>query len=491
MNRIPTPQVATEALSDRERSVAERFAAGLTYREIGEALFIAPSTVRTHLATIYGKLGVRNKIELAASVAQMVAGRTATEAVAPLRDAEPTSPTLAVFPIESLNPEERWHRFADGLSSDICVDLARFADLPVIAFHTMKLLGNRPESFEDHVQAVGATYAITGQLRADDRRVRLTIQLSDTRTGMTLWSERYERTMEDVLTLQDSLTESVINVLAGCFGTLAAIGRKASRQKPPGSLQAYDYFLLGVEQHNRFSPDGNAAAMQLLTRSIELDPGRARAWTELAYAHSIQAANGFGDDLESARKNWRSAAEEALRLDPTDPAGHTCIGDFKACIGDLSGAAEAHARALEYGRNNADTLALLAGAKALIVGDPADGIPFIERALSLNPLGPPWYHGMFARVLFVVGRYRECLAALEKSSQESPNTLMFQAMAHAYLGEMDEAAEVVSRLRTQFPSFTVEGFIAGYPISNPPALSAVREGARLARLGLPDPASTA
>lgn len=59
---------------------------------------------------------------------------------------------------------------------------------------------------------------------------------------------------------------------------------------------------------------------------------------------------------------------------------------------------------------------------------------------------------------------------------------MFQAMAHAYLGEMEEAAEVVSRLQAQFPSFTVEGFIAGYPISNPPALSAVREGARLARL---------
>ncbi|OCP02553.1 MULTISPECIES: LuxR C-terminal-related transcriptional regulator [unclassified Ensifer] len=481
MNRIQTPPL-TEALSDRERAVAERFAAGLTYREIGEALFIAPSTVRTHLATIYGKLGVRNKIELASWVAQTAAGRIAPETAAPSRVNEPASPALAVFPIECLNPEERWHRFADGLSSDICVDLARFADLPVIAFHTMKLLGNRPESFSDHVQAVGATYAVTGQLRADDRRVRLTIQLSDTRTGMTLWSERYEREMEDVLTLQDSLTESVINVLAGCFGTLAAIGRKASRLKPPGSLQAYDCFLLGVEQHNRFSPDGNAAAKQLLTRSLELDPGRARAWTELAYVYSIQAANGFGDDLNEAFRNWRRAVDEALRLDPTDPAGQTCLGDLRACLGDLAGAAEAHARAFEFGKNNADTLALLAGAKALIVGDPADGIPLIERALSLNPLGPPWYYGMLARVLFVVGRYRECLSALERSSQESPNTLMFQAMAHACLGETKEAAEVASRLKTEFPSFTVEGFIAGYPISNPSALEVVRQGARLAML---------
>ncbi|OCP17521.1 MULTISPECIES: LuxR C-terminal-related transcriptional regulator [unclassified Ensifer] len=482
MNHIQTSQAATEALSDRERSVAEHFAAGLTYRQIGEALFIAPSTVRTHLATIYGKLGVRNKIELASCVAQMVAGRTTTEAVAPVRLVEPAWPVLALFPIESLNPEERWHRFADGLSSDICVDLARFADIPVIAFHTMKLLGNRPEAFEDHVQAVGAAYAITGQLRADDRRVRLTIQLSDTRTGMMLWSERYERTMEDVLTLQDSLCESVINVLAGCFGTLAALGRKASRRKPPGSLQSYDYYLLGVEQHNRFNREGNAAAIQLLSRSLELDPGRARAWTELAYAYSVQACNGYAKDLDAALQDWRRAVDEALRLDPTDPAGYTCLGDLRACLGDLTGAAEAHARAFEFGKNHADTLAVLAGGKALVVGDPFEAIPLIERALALNPLGPPWYYGMLGRVLFVTGRYRECLPAFEKSSQESPSTLMFQAMAHACLGEAQKAADAALRLRSEIPSFTVERFIAGYPVTNPPAQRALREGARLAML---------
>lgn len=69
MARILTPRFVPAALSDRERAVAERFAAGLTYRQIGEALCIAPSTVRSHLATIYGKLGVRNKIELASEIA--------------------------------------------------------------------------------------------------------------------------------------------------------------------------------------------------------------------------------------------------------------------------------------------------------------------------------------------------------------------------------------------------------------------------------------
>ncbi|TIN07754.1 MAG: adenylate cyclase, partial [Mesorhizobium sp.] len=120
-----------DALSGRERAVAEKFATGMTYREIGNALFIAPTTVRTHLAAIYEKLGVRTKIGLAAYFAGASGARPGGQS--PPSDAPPV---LAIFPIECLNSDERWRRFADGLSSDITINLARYAGLPVIAFHT-------------------------------------------------------------------------------------------------------------------------------------------------------------------------------------------------------------------------------------------------------------------------------------------------------------------------------------------------------------------
>ena len=248
MNRIATSSPA-DVLSDRERAVAEKFASGLTYREIGEALFIAPSTVRTHLAAIYDKLGVRNKIALALHFN----GPAAAQPGAPssLQDA---SPVLAVFPIESLNSEERWRRFADGLSSDIAIDLARYADLPVIAFHTMKALGSKPADFAADGKALGAAYIVSGQLRADDRRIRLTVELADAFSGVSLWSERFDRPVEDVFNLQDNLTESVINVLAGCGGAIATVGRNAIRRKPPASLRAYDLYLLGRRTAQHLQP---------------------------------------------------------------------------------------------------------------------------------------------------------------------------------------------------------------------------------------------
>jgi TolB-like protein len=467
-----------DALSDRERVVAEKFAAGLTYREIGEALFIAPSTVRTHLASIYDKLGVRSKVALASHFNG--ANAVQPDGLSPLPGA---SPVLAIFPIECLNSEERWRRFADGLSSDITIDLARYADLPVIAFHTMKSLGSKPADFVADGKALGATYIVSGQLRADDQRVRLTIELADARNGVSLWSERYDRPVEDIFTLQDSLTESVINVLAGSYGALATVGRNAVRRKPPASLRAYDCYLLGVEQHNTFSRAGNAEAIRLFSRALELDPTLVRAWTELAYAYSIEACNGFGGDVPGSIEKWRTAVEKALRLDPTDSFAYTCLGDLRGCLGDLEGAARAHQRAFEYGYNHADTLALLAGSKALVVGDPSEAIPLIERAMRLNPQAPPWYFGMQGRILFVAGRHRPAIAAFRRGSPDSPNTLMFLALAHAAVGESGEAARIAARLKTEFPDFSVERFITAYPVTNPDAVLAIRAAAELAKLG--------
>jgi hypothetical protein len=91
----------------------------------------------------------------------------------------------------------------------------------------------------------------------------LTIELADAGNGVSLWSERYDRPAEDIFALQDSLTENVINVLAGSFGTLATVGRNAARRKPPASLRAYDFYLLAVEQHTTFSRAGNAEAIRL------------------------------------------------------------------------------------------------------------------------------------------------------------------------------------------------------------------------------------
>ncbi|TGS55523.1 adenylate cyclase, partial [Mesorhizobium sp. M1D.F.Ca.ET.183.01.1.1] len=115
-------------------------------------------------------------------------------------------------------------------------------------------------------------------------------------------------------------------------------------------------YLLGVEQHNTFSRDGNAEAIRLFSRALELDPTLAKAWIELGYAYSIRSCNGFGDDPKAAAAKWRWAVENALQLDPLDSTVHVCLGDALGCLGDLEAAERCYRRAFEYGSNQADTL---------------------------------------------------------------------------------------------------------------------------------------
>jgi TolB-like protein len=471
LERPATPQPST-ALSERERAVAENYAAGLTYRKIGEALFIAPSTVRTHLSTIYRKLGVTSKVGLI---------RRLSESNVPYAGATGCC-VLAVLPFESYNDEPRWTRFADGVSADVIIDLARFADLSVISLHTAKAYRGRAEDVVVTAREIAADFVLAGQLRVEGERIRLTVQLSDARSGVSPWSERYDRLVDDFLKLQDTLAESILNALAGCDGKLARLGCKASRRKAPANYSAYDCYLLGMEQLCSLGRESNAAAIRLFRRAVELDPGLARAWMKLGDAYAVQANSGYGDNVDKSVRDWEAAVACALLLDPGDSFAHWCIGDAKAALGDMASAAEAYDRALQLGPNFADTLALLGGSRALVLGDPAEGDRLIQRALKLNPLAPPWYFGMSGRVHFVTGRCAESIAALRRGPPDAPSTLLFLAMAYAEYGSPGQSTAAAARLRTEFPDFSVDGFIAGYPVTNPPALAAIRGAA--ARAGL-------
>jgi adenylate cyclase len=195
---------------------------------------------------------------------------------------------------------------------------------------------------------------------------------------------------------------------------------------------------------------------------------------------------GFTDDPPAADRKWRECTEQALALDPFDPKAHISMGDIRGRAGDLIGAADEYQRALAAAPNDADTLALLSGSFALVIGDPEKAAYFGQRAIFLNPAAPGWYYLMLGRAEYVRGGYRECIAALGQAPRNAPATLMLLAMSHAQLGEVDRAGKLVTQLSTLDPGFTVAEFIRNYPVTNPPAVAAIHAGAAKAGLLLRD-----
>lgn len=247
-------------------------------------------------------------------------------------------------------------------------------------------------------------------------------------------------------------------------------------------MSAYECHLLGVEQLNIYSQSANENAIRLLSRAVELDPSFSQGWDELGFAYAVQGANGYGGNAATSLERFKYCATKALELDPGNSPARQCVGDFLALSGDFEGAIAENTRALRNSPNDSGVLALVAGSRALAAGDPAEGRCLIERALQINALPPVWYFSMLGRVTFVIGSHREAIAAFRRAPQDMPSTHMFLAMAPALLGEMEEANQIAARLASEFPDFNPEMFIAGYPITNPPAVEAIRRGAE--RMGL-------
>src|SRR5262245_4354124 len=167
-------------LSDREGVIAGMFAQGMTYRGISEALFIAPTTVRTHLSTIYRKLGVGTKVGLVNLLNE------ASTASAP-DQAQPET-RLLVLPFANESDDARQDYFAIGLAEDLIAALAKISGLSVFGRHAMLGFHGKRGGLAQVARLLGATTLLQGSVRSKGNQLRITAELIDVADGACFWA---------------------------------------------------------------------------------------------------------------------------------------------------------------------------------------------------------------------------------------------------------------------------------------------------------------
>jgi TolB-like protein len=207
----------------------------------------------------------------------------------------PDKPSIAVLPFENLSGDPKQERLADGITEDIITDLSRFRELFVIARNSTFVYKDRPTDVRQIALELGVQYVLEGSLQFDDDRVRITAQLVDATTGSHVWSERYDRTLDDIFAIQDEVTRTIAASLAGQHGIVARATRETARRKPANSLRAYENYTLGMEHKHRFAEADNNKARELFLRAIALDPNFARAYVGLAMTHSVDIDLGLSE----------------------------------------------------------------------------------------------------------------------------------------------------------------------------------------------------
>ena len=226
---------------------------------------------------------------------------------APTRDPRLDGPpTLAVLPFDNIGDDPKWQRFADGITEDIITDLSHSKDLIVIARNSTGVYKGKPVDVRQIGRDLNVKYVLEGSIQSLGERIRVTAQLIEAASGSHVWSERYDRPVDDLFAVQNDVTQRIAATLAGYEGAVAEAERSLLRRKPPANLSAFDTYLLGMEAKHKVTKEGLIEAEGLFRKALELDPQLARAYVGLADVQFYLIDLGLAPSVEEAlSKRWR------------------------------------------------------------------------------------------------------------------------------------------------------------------------------------------
>jgi TolB-like protein/DNA-binding winged helix-turn-helix (wHTH) protein/Tfp pilus assembly protein PilF len=361
--------------------------------------------------------------------------------------------SIAVLPFADLSPEQDQQYFSDGLTEELLNILAQSRRLRVIARTSSFSFKGDNVDIPTVADKLNVTHVLEGSVRKSGNQLRITVQLIDATTSSHLWSQTYERELDDIFKVQSDIAASVADALQ------VALGDEISA-RIPGNAQAYESFLRARFFFQRRAPGDLERARQNYEQALDIDPGFARAWAGLAGVYWIQTTEG---DLERdiGLEKLRDAAERALALDPELAEAHLRLMNYLWSIGDRNAAAERKRRAAALEPNNPLLLGFQAGIAAEN-GRWEEAIELQRRAVAADPLALLNRMNL-AHLLFLAGRFDE--AKIESSravelDPSRPNDIA--ALVLLFNQRFDEALRLVkawpeSGKRTQYLAFAYHG----------------------------------
>ncbi|TES90060.1 MAG: hypothetical protein E3J94_05565 [Desulfobacteraceae bacterium] len=194
----------------------------------------------------------------------------------------PEKPSIAVLPFNNLSGDPGQEYFSDGITENIITSLSKIPQLFVIARNSTFTYKGKPVRVQQVGRELGVQHVLEGSVQKSGNRIRISAQLIDAKSGYHLWAERYDQEMKDIFAIQDEVTQKIISALTIKFAEGA---QKQLAYKNTDNVEAYDYFLRGMEYHNRFTKEANTLARQMFNKAIELDPEYVMAYSKLGWTY--------------------------------------------------------------------------------------------------------------------------------------------------------------------------------------------------------------
>ena len=320
----------------------------------------------------------------------------APDASVPAEATAPAAQSLAVLPFVDLSPGKDQEYLGDGFAEEILNVLAQGQTVPVIARTSSFSFKSGDADISDIAARLNVTHVLEGSVRKEGDRLRITAQLVEAPSGLHLWSESYDRNLDDVFALQSEIA----SIVAAALQTTLNTDRPAAAATP--DAHAWEQYLLGRYLFNRRRAGDLERAEAAYRKAIEIDPAFARGWAGLAGVYSLQFRE-HDSPPDALLEATDHAADEALRLDPRLAEAYARRADVRWVRGNVAAAHEDLHRAFAFEPDNPLVLAILGGS-AMMEDRLDDAIELQRRAVARDPMSVATRHN-FGIALFMAGSF--------------------------------------------------------------------------------------
>jgi len=353
-------------------------------------------------------------------------------------------PAIAVLPFTNMGGDPEQEYFADGITEDIITNLSLWRTFPVISRNSSFTFRGKSHNLKQVASELGARYIVEGSVRKGGNRVRITAQLIDAEEDHHLWSEKWDRTLEDIFDVQDEVSETIARRAAP-----SVRGHEQNRltRKRPENLSAWEEHLQGLQcYHERQRKDyedlGLAQARQHFEKAIELDPTLSDAHSYLAFCGIWEIIQRITKDSKQTLNSVLASARQAQVLNPENPVALGVMACYYLFLGDQAIARDFAKKAIGFNPSYAANYFFLAAIQAHY-GEFQEAESSALKTIELSPVDPELGEFFIPLSYSYLGqcKYEEALEAVEKTLQQYPENGFSLGTRAAILGHLERGSE--------------------------------------------------
>ncbi|MDH3648944.1 MAG: tetratricopeptide repeat protein [Saprospiraceae bacterium] len=362
--------------------------------------------------------------------------------------------SIAVLPFANMSADPNQEYFADGLTEELLNLLAQVQNLQVTSRTSAFSFKGKDLSVPAIAKELSVNHVLEGSVRKSGDQVRITVQLIQATEDMHLWSNTYDRKLNNIFEVQDEIASKVVDVLE-----VKLLGDSAPKTMG-ADPQAYTLFLESRHQSGLSTMESLQRAELLIKQSITIDSTFAPSWKQLGEIYVFQTNGGIRPTTEGYLLA-RQAAERSLALDSTYALAHSILGIVSFYEWDFEQFNMHLTKALELDPGNSE-IVLWSGIQESIAGDPYKAVQLIEKAVQLDPVT---YRplGILMTGYYYVGRCDDAIRTAREALRSNPRNPSSRAtigLCHLQQGLLKEAEAAFDEISLDWLSYTVQSMLA-------------------------------